>query len=344
MREALVDLLNAMLMTHAPTGREDEMDAFLRERLQGLGADVEQDAHGNLLVWVAGRESGPATAVAAHKDELAVLIRRIDGDGKIWVEPLGGCRPHKYGEGPFDVITDRGVVEGVLCLGSTHSSALSSRTDAATRRMPDWDVVYVDCGLNGAGLAAAGVQIGDRALPGRRRKAPMGLGPEALCGYGLDDKAGVAILLLLLERLLAAPPRHDVLVAFTSSEESGCSGALYLGHSQDVDDLIAVEIAPIAEEYPVVFDERPVLLYKDSIHHYDLSLTRAIAQAAAGRGIGLQAQCVRSFGSDAGAAKKAGMIGRAACIAFPTQNTHGYEIGQLGAMENCVRVLEAYLL
>jgi putative aminopeptidase FrvX len=343
MREELYELLGELLQTHAPTGAEQEMDEVLLARLRSIGMIGELDHHGNLVVSVRGREPGPVTALAAHKDELGLLIRRLDPDGKVWLEPLGGCRPHKYGEGPFDIVTELGVVEGVLCMGSTHSSALSPRTDAATRHLPDWDTVYVECGLCGADLAAAGVRLGDRALPGRRRKVPMPLGPDALCGYALDDKAGVAILLLVLARLRHQPPRHDVVVAFTCCEESGCSGGLFLGRSRPIDDLIAVEIAPIAEEYPIAFDARPVLLYKDALYHYDLDLTRSIARVAESHGVALQSQCVRSFGSDAAAAKKGGMVGRAACIGFPTQNTHGFEVGHLGAMENCVRVLTAYL-
>lgn len=343
MREEIYGLLGELLVTHSPTGAEQEIDELLRAKLRAANLTPESDGHGNLVVTVRGREPGLATALAAHKDELGLTVRRIDTDGKIWLEPLGGCRPHKYGEGPLDIVTEHGVVEGVLCMGSTHSSALSARTDAATRRLPEWDVVYLDCGLAAAELAEAGVRIGDRALPGRRRKAPMPLGPDALCGYALDDKAGVAILLLVLEHLRAEPPRHDTLVAFTSCEESGCSGGLYLSHSRAIDDLIAVEVAPIAEEYPVAFDARPVLLFKDALYHYDLSLTRAIVRASDSRGIATQAQCVRSFGSDAAMAKRNGMVGRAACIGFPTQNTHGFEIGHLGAMENCVRILTAYL-
>ena len=344
MHEALCELLGELLLTHAPTGAEAEIDAWLQAKLQAAGVTPEMDRHGNLVVSLPGREPGPVTALAAHKDELAVAVRRIDADGKIWVEPLGGCRPQKYGEGPFDIVTASGVVEGVLCMGSTHSSALSARTDAATRRLPEWDVVYIDCGCSGAELAEWGVHIGDRGVVGRRRKAPLRLGPETLCGYALDDKAGVAIQLLVLDALLRQPPRHDTVLAFTCCEESGCSGALYLSYSRPVDDLIAIEIAPIAEEYPVAFDARPVLMYKDALYHYDLNLTRALAQTADSCGIAMQSQCVRSFGSDAAVAKRWGAIGRGACIAFPTQNTHGFEMGHLGAMQNCVRVLTAYLV
>lgn len=343
MRAELLELLGELLLTHSPTGAEQEIDALLVARLREAGLAPDQDRHGNLIVNVPGREPGPVTAIAAHKDELGLIVRRIDPDGKIWLEPLGGCRPQKYGEGPFDIVSEHGVVEGVLCMGSTHSSGLSPRTDAATRRMPEWDVVYVDCGLSGADLAAAGVRLGDRALPGRRRKTPMPLGPDALCGYALDDKAGVAILMLLLLHLRAHPPRHDLLAAFTACEESGCSGGLFLSRTRAVDDLIAIEVAPIAEEYSIAFDARPVLLYKDALYHYDLGLTRALARAADAFDLDVQSQCVRSFGSDAAVATKSGMVARAACLAFPTQNTHGFEIGHLGAMENCVRLLAAYL-
>jgi putative aminopeptidase FrvX len=35
-------------------------------------------------------------------------------------------------------------------------------------------------------------------------------------------------------------------------------------------------------------------------------------------------------------------VARAACLAFPTQNTHGYEIAHLGAIDNCLKILESY--
>jgi putative aminopeptidase FrvX len=39
---------------------------------------------------------------------------------------------------------------------------------------------------------------------------------------------------------------------------------------------------------------------------------------------------------------KFGHVARAACLAFPTQNTHGFEIAHLGAIDNCVAILKAY--
>jgi putative aminopeptidase FrvX len=51
---------------------------------------------------------------------------------------------------------------------------------------------------------------------------------------------------------------------------------------------------------------------------------------------------ISGFGSDASVAMKSGHVGRAACLSFPTQNTHGYEIAHLGAIANCIEVLCAF--
>jgi putative aminopeptidase FrvX len=49
---------------------------------------------------------------------------------------------------------------------------------------------------------------------------------------------------------------------------------------------------------------------------------------------------VSGFGSDGSIVMKAGDVPRAACLGFPKQNTHGFEIGHLGAIANCIEILE----
>ncbi|MHC5765580.1 MAG: hypothetical protein ACYTXI_08100 [Nostoc sp.] len=58
--------------------------------------------------------------------------------------------------------------------------------------------------------------------------------------------------------------------------------------------------------------------------------------------IPVQLTILSQFGSDASIAKKFGHVGRATCLAFPTQNTHGYEIAHLGAIANCINLLKAF--
>jgi putative aminopeptidase FrvX len=323
---------------------EEEVDALIRQELNTLGLTPEQDRNGNIFVKIAGRQTAmPPILISAHKDEVSTIVRDIDAEGRIWMEPLGGCYPAKYGEGPFDIVVRNGVIEGVLCVGSAHSSALSTRIQKTKTAPLTWDMVYVDCRRTREELRRLGVAVGARGVIGRRRKTPFLLPNDTICGYALDDKGAVAILLQLARLLRETPPKCDVILGFTTAEEGGCSGGLHLARTLEAEDFIALEIAPLADEYPVDMSADPVVLFKDSLFHYTPSLCHELLSAAAANGIACQRQVVRSFGSEASASLKAGMVARAACLGFPTLNTHGYEMSPLAAMSNCAAILHTHL-
>ena len=56
----------------------------------------------------------------------------------------------------------------------------------------------------------------------------------------------------------------------------------------------------------------------------------------------MQLTTLSGLGSDASITMKFGHVARAACLAFPTQNTHGYKIAHLGAIANCANLLKAF--
>jgi putative aminopeptidase FrvX len=62
--------------------------------------------------------------------------------------------------------------------------------------------------------------------------------------------------------------------------------------------------------------------------------------------LGMVPQCasLEIYGSDATAAKIVGQTASAGLLCIPTENTHGYEIVQRTGIENCARLLAAYLM
>jgi putative aminopeptidase FrvX len=52
---------------------------------------------------------------------------------------------------------------------------------------------------------------------------------------------------------------------------------------------------------------------------------------------------VSRYGSDASTSINTGRVLRAACLAVATENTHGFEIAHLDAVEGCVRILQRWL-
>jgi putative aminopeptidase FrvX len=344
MRAELIRLLDRLLVTHSPTGDEREMDQACLDELGGICTRVWQDEAGNVIGLLEGETEAPPLRLMAHKDEIGALVARIDEDGKMRLEPLGGALAWIYGEGPLDVLGSE-VITGILGVGSMHTSDLSVDIQAAkTHRPLSWDVCRLDCKLNRQQLAEKGVTVGTRVCISRARKVPLYL-DDHVAGYGLDDKAGVAVLLIAAKMLGEAGkrPTRDTYVCLTSAEEAGIAGGSFAARTLPGDVAVAVEVAPVAPEYPVEPGPNPVIIYKDGQGIYDKGLSDELCAVAGELGLAPQRLAVRGFGSDASTIFKYGLAGRVAALAFPTENTHGCEIAHLGSLLNCAKVVAAYL-
>jgi putative aminopeptidase FrvX len=335
----LFELVERLVYCHSPSGAEEEIDALLTARLNELGVAHHQDAAGNIVARIPGRNGQRTLGITAHKDEIAAIVKEVDAQGRVKVRKLGGAFPWVYGEGVVDILGDRSIVSGVLSFGSRHVSHESPQKCHQDDKALKWENVWVETKRSSEELRAAGIRPGSRMVVGKHRKAPFRLG-DYLASYTLDNKASVAILLWLAERL--RQPAFNVLLAFTAREEVGAFGAMHLTHAHRLDELIALEICPKSAEYPLDNDRAPVLVSQDGHGLYDENLNRALAAAARSAGVEVRHVLLSGFGSDGSIAMKSGHVPQAACLSFPTDNTHGYEIAHAEAILGCLRILEAY--
>lgn len=340
-RDSLFGTIGALTELHSPSGVEQAVDELLGERLAGAG-ELRTDAAGNVVLRIAGG-GGPAVAVAAHKDEIAAMVKRVEADGRLALHRSGGSFPWVWGEGPVDVLGDLRTLPGVMSFGSRHVSEETPRRAQQTTEPLHWKDAWVETKLSAADLGAAGVRPGSRVVPSAARKRPVRLGAEGeyVAGHALDDKAAVAGLIELAGRLRR--PRMDVELVFTAREEIGCHGALHYAAHADVEALVALEVSPVAEEYGYLQGADPVLVVADSSGPLHDGLGGELLEAARAAGVTLRPALALGFGSDASRALSSGLIARTACLAFATDNTHGFEIAHLDAIEACVTVLERWL-
>jgi putative aminopeptidase FrvX len=337
----LLALLDELCTAHSPAGWEEEVDAVIRRALEGHADRVWTDPAGNVIAHIAGSAGDRPLVVNAHKDEVALVVKRVEDDGRLRVRSTGGAHPWKWGEGPVDLLADDGTtLPAALCFGSVHvseESPISKVKRGATGLT--WEMAYVDAKLSKAALAARGVHAGTRVVLERARKRPRRL-REFVCGHALDDKGGVALLLELARSLHAARPAQDTYLLFSGMEEAGGGSASYAARRLDAEAMLGLEIVAALPEYGLQNDGRPVLVHVDSAL-YDARLTRRAAALAEELGIAVQHAVLSSAGSDPGGARKVGGVPRAALLAFPADNTHGYEIAHLGGMLRCLRLAEA---
>ncbi|GAB4196640.1 MAG: M42 family metallopeptidase [Coleofasciculaceae cyanobacterium] len=337
--DQLFKMIEELVLHHSPSGAEGEIDQLLMSQFQALGVEAWQDRAGNAIAKIPGRDSKRAIAITGHKDEIGAIVKTVGDRGCVEVRRLGGAFPWVYGEGVVDLLGDKQTISGILSFGSRHVSHESpqkvQQEDAPVR----WEDAWVETKRTTQELEEAGVRPGTRMVVGKHRKRPIRL-KDYIASYTLDNKASVAILLALAEQLKT--PVVDTYLVASAKEEVGAIGTLYFTQNQRLDALIALEICPLSSEYPIDDGEAPVLLSQDGYGIYDEGLNWELRQAAKACSVPLQLAAISGFGSDASIAMKFGHVARAACLSFPTQNTHGYEIAHLGAIANCIHLLNTY--
>ena len=180
------------------------------------GRDVHVEEHGlrfdpqtmHLSVAEGGRRDRRADADARRvpaaverigEGKPKVDVKKVEDDGRLRLVSVGDTHPWIWGEGPLLLLGDRETVPGVLSFGSRHVSEASPQRAQLDDKPVRWRDVWVETKRTPAELAEAGVHSGTRAILPTSRHEPVALGAdgEFLACPALDDRVGVAILILL---------------------------------------------------------------------------------------------------------------------------------------------------
>jgi putative aminopeptidase FrvX len=349
-----LDLLQTFVNARGPCGDEAEVRALCRQRLAPLVDEVWTDAAGNVIGKLAGAGPGPAAPavrVVAHMDELSLIAKRINEDGSLRVERLGGMYPFSFGRGPVDILGDGGILPGVLSFGSLHVT----RESPGAHRMipkearglgetPAWEDVRVITRQAPAALAAAGVHAGSRVVVAQSRRGLQVI-EDCVAGYFMDDRAPLCAMLHALAQLQrrGTRPARDVYFIASSTEEIGGGPASYTCRLLPGELTLALDVGPVAQEYGIVLSADPVVVYRDAVGVYDKPVSDELVRV--GRRLGMQPQCavLGGYGSDASLAQSRGQAAQAALLCLPVENTHGYEILHRDSIARCGELLAAFL-
>jgi putative aminopeptidase FrvX len=330
------ELLADLVALPGPPGQEDAVRDYLAHTLEELGMPWRVDAKGNFLC---GAEN-PKVIVTAHLDEIALMVAGMRHDGSLAVIPLGGVQPWKWGEGPVEVLPLEGgePIPGVLSFGSIHTSHPAT---AIERSRAGNALTWGD-----ARVLISPVQdipVGSRVVMARSRRTlwPMG---DKLGSYFLDDRADLAAWLKVIEAIQGSPkPGGGILFAATASEELGGHGALWLLGNTRPEVCIALEIGPIAPDNAIQLSAPPTCWVTDGYAPTDPKDIALVQRAAQSAKTGVQLQALTRGGSDASCAAAQGLCARPITLAFPCENTHGFEIMHKDAMGKLAALTRAVL-
>jgi len=340
-------VLQALVCARGPAGQEEEVAAVCRQQLEPVCDEVWEDATGNLVSVIRARRpraGAGALRVLAHMDEIALIVKRVEADGGLRVVKLGGLQPMSFGQCPVDILGDETIVPGVLAIGSLH---VTKETANLNQRSPDdigWEDMFITTRLSREELLARGVHAGCRVVVGQYMRRLFEF-EDCIATHFMDDRALILAGVEMMKSIRAQAEllARDVYFVCTVKEEVTNSGALYAVKNLPGDDLIALEVGPVAGEYDTHLSKDPIVLYGDMKGFYSKRLCDALRSAAAAEGLAPQLALFENFASDASAVLSLGEACRAAALCVPTQNTHGFEIIHKAAVNAAALTLSRYV-
>ena len=248
-------LLAKFADAHGMSGYEEEVAALLRDELQPLVDDVRIDTMGNVIGVRAG--DGPAVMVAAHMDEIGLMVSHIDNDGFLRVVPVGGW---------FDqtILSQRVLVrtrDGHRIVGVVGSRPPHVMEPEDRKKMVKLKEMFIDCGARSLAEAEEmGVEIGSPATIDRTLRP---LGKDMVTGKAFDNRAGVTMMVAALRMLKGQTVAATIQVVGTVQEEVGLKGARTSAFGLDPDVAIATDVTIPGDHPGVTQNDAHVVTAKD---------------------------------------------------------------------------------
>ena len=306
-----------------PSGHETAVrEAILAELPRGLETRV--DAMGNLIVHRKGKAGGWRLMLAAHMDEIGIVVTHVDARGFLRFGNVGGVHllPLLGGRVQF--------ADGTI------GAIGVEKTDDANK-IPGMEKFYIDVGAKSPDDCP--VRVGDVACFHRTCEERG----SRIVAKAMDDRVGCAVLVHVLKDLKECP--HDLYVVFTVQEEVGLRGATAAGFSVEPDVALAVDITltgdtPECAPMAVSLGAGPAVKIKDRAMLAHPGVKDWLLRTAEASGIPCQREVLVMGTTDASVIQVSRAGVPSGCLSIPTRYAHSpSEMVDYGDVQASVRLL-----
>ena len=327
------ELIRKLVETYGPSGSEEQIRAAIRAEVEPFADELRVDPLGSLVIHKQGSPSagsgqtgeGKRVLLAAHMDEIGVMVTYVDEKGFVRFTRIGGVNPLTcvgtrvaFADGTVGVI---GIEE--------------KRED--TGKAPKFEQLYIDVGATSRDDCP--VHVGDAAVFVR----PFVAQGTRLIAKAMDDRIGCAVLIETLRRLERTP--HDVYFVFSVQEETTLSGARTSTYGIEPDLAIAVDVTatgdkPESMPMAVELGKGPAVKVQDRGMIAHPAVRGLLVQRAKEANIPYQLEVLERGTTDAAAMQLVRAGVPSGCLSIPCRYIHTpSEMVDEGDVENSVRLL-----
>lgn len=320
-----MELLNTLLSTFGPSGREENICDVIRKSAEEYADEVTTDALGNLIVHKKG--SGKRIMLAAHMDEIGIVVTFIDDKGFLKFQPVGGLNKK-------DLLYRRVEFKNG-CVGIIGSEP--ENKDSLYNNM------YIDIGAKSREEAEEKVGVGDMAV----FSGNMQMQGNKVISKALDNRIGCYCLLEVLARV---KNENDLYFVFTVQEEVGLRGAKTSAYGINPDMAVAVDVTdtgdtPKANEMAVSLGHGAAVKVMDSSVLCDSFVRTSLIECAKANNIKYQLEVMTEGGTDAGAISLTRSGVKTGGVSVPCRYIHSpAEMVDLDDVKAVIELLTAFII
>jgi len=231
-----------VLQTPSPSGYEGPLQQVVRQYAGEFADEVRTDLHGNVIA-VLKPDAPFRIMLAGHCDQIGLIVQHIDDDGYLHLQTIGGWDVIQLVGQRMVVWTAHGPVEGVIARKPIHLL-----TDEERKQVPKLKDLWLDIGAADKEEAEKAVRIGD---PVTVKLDVAELRNGRAVGPGMDDKAGMWVVIEALRRVDREKLRCGLYAVATVQEELGLRGARTSSFGIDPQVGVAVDVT-FATDCPTV--------------------------------------------------------------------------------------------
>ena len=337
------DLLRTLVDLPGPCGFEQPVIRYLAERLAPVADECSVNGLGDLIVVKKGAFPGPVLAVSAHTDEVGFIVKKVDPNGLIRFEKLGGHDDRILLAQRVIVHSENGPHPGVIGTISAHMQKFDD-----THKVRSHRELYIDVGVDdAAGAAELGIRTGDCIT---YASPVVDCGKNRAYGHAFDDRCGCAILANALETVDFSKVHGTVIGIFSTQEELGLRGAHAAATAIRPDVALAVDATVVADTPESISEHTLKLGGGAGIKVMDASMVAAkpvwrfLEKVAEEENIPHQLEIFMGIGTDAGALHMGYNGVPTSCISIPSRYAHScVELIDWEDFENAGRLLNAFI-
>jgi endoglucanase len=249
----LVEILERLANASGVTGREDEVKSLMIKYLKPYADEVKEDKIGNVVAIKKGKKNSPKLMLAAHMDEIGLLVKTITKEGFLQFMKMGGIDDRVLLAQKVMVCTENGLLHGIIGSKPPHIQKEDER-----KRVLASDELFIDIGAeNQEEARKMGVRIGD---PVEFDIKFAKLSKDVVIGKAFDDRAGCVAMIEVMKRLEKTD--CTIFAVGTVQEEVGCRGAVTSAFGLSPDLGIALDVTVAGDTPGVKESEAPVKLGK----------------------------------------------------------------------------------